>query len=301
MTIRGLLKGLWAFCSYLFVPQRGLRKDNKEMGIKELTEYFEHIRYQIVYYPSDMSTPLPVGVDSGFMLDYKGEVLFVTADHVVNTHDREVRIIDKNAFIQTNNIAKNEQGMYYVELVTLSNVVFCSHLKVDMNTGNVTELPLFDGAFVLMNDFMKNVQYRTNECSLNGAIVPVGEKKLHLDSSCICEPSNDDEYFVFGRVRFAYDQADNGQVLLRSQLISHDGLKYVREDGNYYVLKYSQHVVVDDWKGLSGSPVLNHQGGLIGIACKVSDVTNEVWVKKIQSMLPLFDAEILTSKINAKN
>ena len=57
------------------------------MDVKELTEYFEHIRYQIVYYPADMSTNLPLGVGSGFMLDYKGEQLFVTADHVVNTHD----------------------------------------------------------------------------------------------------------------------------------------------------------------------------------------------------------------------
>lgn len=25
------------------------------MSIKELTEFFEHIRYQVVYYPADMS------------------------------------------------------------------------------------------------------------------------------------------------------------------------------------------------------------------------------------------------------
>jgi hypothetical protein len=54
--------------------------------------------------------------------------------------------------------------------------------------------------------------------------------------------------------------------------------------------------VLAEWKGLSGSPVINHQGGLIGIACAVSSKTDEVWVKKIQCMLPLFDAEILTNK-----
>ena len=166
-----------------------------------------------------------------------------------------------------------------------------------MNTGNVTELPLFDGAFALMNDFQKNAKYITNECSVNGATVKTGEKKLHLDEGCISEADKNDDYFVFGRVRFEYDKAANGQVLLRSRFISHDGLKYVRDDGNYYVLKYSQPVVVDDWKGLSGSPVLNHNGNLIGIACKVSPVNDEIWVKKIQCMLPLFDAEILTNQL----
>ena len=268
------------------------------MSIKELTEFFEHIRYQVVYYPADMSTPLPTGVGSGFMLDYKGEVLFVTADHVVNTHDNGVRKIDRNAFIQTNNIVINENGQFYVELITLSSVVFCTHYKVDMNTGSVKELPLFDGAFAVMNDFQKKAKYITNECIVNGATVKTGEKKLHLDESCITDADKNDDYFVFGRVRFEYDQTDNGQVILRSRFISHDGLKYVRDDGNYYVLKYSQPVVVDDWKGLSGSPVLNHNGNLIGIACKVSSVSDEVWVKKIQCMLPLFDAEIMTSRIN---
>ena len=32
--------------------------------------------------------------------------------------------------------------------------------------------------------------------------------------------------------------------------------------------------------------------------CKVSSVSDEAWVKKIQCMLPLFDAEIMTSRIN---
>lgn len=268
------------------------------MDIKELTEYFEHIRYQVVYYPADMSNTLPVGVGSGFMLDYKNEQFFVTADHVVNTHDKGIRKVDRNAFIQTNNIAQDANGRYYAVLVSLSGVVFSTHFKIDVNTGNVTELPLFDGAFVLMNSFQKNANYITNECSLNGAQVVYGEKKRHLDSSCICEANKDDEYFVFGRVRFEYKKGEKEQVVLYSQLISHDGLKYVRDEENYYVLKYSLPVVVDDWRGLSGSPVLNHQGGLIGIACKVNSTSDEVWVKKIECMLPLFDAEILTSKMD---
>lgn len=268
------------------------------MDVKELTEYFEHIRYQIVYYPADMSTSLPVGVGSGFMLDYKGEQLFVTADHVVNTHDSGIRKVDKNAFIQTNIISRDEQGHYYAVLVPLSGVVFSSHFKIDVKTGNITEFPLFDGAFVLMNDFQKTANYITNECTLNDAHVAYGEKKLHLDYSSICGANKDDEYFVYGRVRFEYKKGENDQVVLFSQLISHDGLKYVRDEGNYHVLRYSVPVIVDDWKGLSGSPVLNHQGGFIGIACAVSDKTNEVWVKKIQCMLPLFDAEIMTSKMN---
>ena len=265
------------------------------MNLKELTEYFEHIRYQIVSSPVNGTSVLPTGVGSGFILDYKGESFFVTADHVVNTHDNGIRRVDKNAFIQTNNIGQDANGRYYTELVTLGGIVFCTHLKVNMNTGSVTELPLFDGAFLMMNDFQKKVNYITNECKLNGAQVALGEKKKHLDSSCICVADKDEDYFVFGRVKPKFVLDPSGQIVMQSALISHDGLKYVRDDGNYYVLKYSKPVVLAEWKGLSGSPVINHQGGLIGIACAVSSKTDEVWVKKIQCMLPLFDAEILTN------
>lgn len=297
--IKAVLKGLWQFVSFVIVPQKSRNNGKtKYMELKEITEFFEHIRYQIVSSPANGTAVLPTGVGSGFILDYKGESFFVTADHVVNTHDNGIRKIDRNAFIQTNNIGQDENGHYYAELVTMGGIVFCSHLKVDMNTGNVTELPLFDGAFLMMNDFQKKANYITSECNLNGAQVAAGEKKMHLDSNCICVANKDDDYFVFGRVHHKYVKGANAQVFMCSDFISHDGLKYVRDDGNYYVLKYSQPVVVDDWKGLSGSPVLNHNGNLIGIACKVCSVSDEVWVKKIQCMLPLFDAEIMTSRIN---
>lgn len=270
------------------------------MTTKELIEYFEHIRYQIVCYPAIGTPVLPTSVGSGFMLDYKGETLFVTADHVVNTHDKQVRRLDKYAAIQTNFISLDEKGQYGSILVTLGGIVFCTQLKVDFSSGAVTELPLFDGAFVLMNDFQKTAKYVTNEIELDGVHISIGEPKKHLDEACICTAKPDDEYFVYGRVRFKYLKGENGQIFLASQLIYHDGLKYDHNDGNYYVLKYPKPIVVDDWKGLSGSPVINHDGGLIGIACKVSDVTNEVWVKKIQAMMPLFDAEIMTQKLNAQ-
>jgi len=293
-----VLKTLWQFCRYVFVPQKNRNNGKtKYMELKEITEFFEHIRYQIVSSPANGTAVLPTGVGSGFILDYKGESFFVTADHVVNTHDNGIRKIDRNAFIQTNNIGQDENGHYYAELVTMGGIVFCSHLKVDMNTGNVTELPLFDGAFLMMNDFQKKANYITNECNLNGAQVAAGEKKMHLDSNCICVANKDDDYFVFGRVHHKYIKGANAQVFMCSDFISHDGLKYVRDDGNYYVLKYQKPVVVVDWKGLSGSPVINHDGGLIGIACAVSSTTEEVWVKKIQCMLPLFDAEILTNQL----
>lgn len=269
------------------------------MKTKELIAFFEHIRYQIVCYPAVGTPVLPASVGSGFMLDYKGETLFVTADHVVNTHDKQVRRLDKYAAIQTNFIALDENGQYGSILVTLGGIVFCTHFKVDMNTGQVTELPLFDGAFVVMNDFQKNAKYVTNEIELDGVHINAGESKTRLDESCICKANPDDEYFAYGRVRFNYVQGSNGQIFLASQLIYHDGLKYVHDEGNYYVLKYPKHVVVEDWKGLSGSPVINHDGGLIGIACAVNDVTDEIWVKKIQAMMPLFDAEIMTGKMNA--
>lgn len=269
------------------------------MNQGELVEYFEHLRYQIVCFPSDGSSVLPKSIGSGFMLDYNGHTFFMTADHVVNTHNNGVRHIEtRNVYISTNQIAWTPQGQWNTVLIPVADFMYFNEFRVDEQTGDITTCPLFDGTFSMLKEWQVNAVYVTCEVKEYGANVNMGERKVHMLDSSISSPRVDAEYCVFGRVRPNF-QLDNNVQVLNTQKIFHDGLKFEREEDNYYVLKCPYPVVVADWKGLSGSAVIDHEGALIGIACKVSSFTDEIWVKKIQRMMPLLDAAILSKTISA--
>lgn len=266
----------------------------------ELIEHFEHIRYQIVGFEIDTKSPLPTSVGSGFILEHNGEYIFVTADHVANTHDNGVRILNKNICIQTNRCKQDANGIWSVELVPLGGITFMSSYKVDIDKGIVSEQPLFDAAFVVLNGSAKSACYVTLEINLNGAHVNCGDAKSRITSDHIIEAKAEDIYSVFGRVQFKLEKSGNQNLLLSTPMF-HTNLKYICDQGDYYVLKYDKPVIVDEWKGLSGSPVINTDGELIGIACSVNDIQNLVFVKKMKRVLTLIDADILTSQINKQN
>lgn len=270
------------------------------MNEVELIEHFEHIRYQIVGFKIGTMSPLPTSVGSGFILEHKGEYIFVTADHVANTHDNGVRLLNKNICIQTNRCKQDANGIWNVELVPLGGITFMSSYKVDIEKGMVSEQPLFDAAFVVLKGTAKNASYVTLEINLNDAHVNCGDAKARITSDHIIEAKAEDAYSVFGRVQFKLEKSGDQNILL-STPIFHTNLKYIGDQEDYYVLKYDKPVIVDEWKGLSGSPVINKDGELIGIACSVDDIQNLIFVKKMKRVLTLIDADILTSQINKQN
>lgn len=270
------------------------------MTNQELISLFEHIRYQIVVFPKDTTSPLPQSVGSGFMLDYKGLTFFVTADHVVNTHDNGVRKIKDNMIAISTNIPVIEDERLQTMMIPIGGFYFFDQLKVDVDKGTIDNMPLFDAAFSILQDWQINTECITCEVKIEGANVSIGEKKIHIKDTDIISANNEDVYSVFGRVRFSLVEI-NGTVVLNSQQTFKTGLKLVGEDDsqNYYILQYPDEVIYEDWAGLSGSAVLNQDGKLIGIACSVSTSGNRwVWVKKIQRVLPLMDAAILENNNN---
>ena len=270
------------------------------MTDQELISLFEHIRYQVVVFPKDAISPLPQSVGSGFMLDHNGKTFFVTADHVVNTHDHGVRKIEDNMIAISTNKITEVDGRFQTVLIPIGGIYFFDQLKVDIDKGTIENMPLFDAAFSILQDWQINTECITCEVGIEGANVPMGDRKIHLKDADIINANNEDVYSVFGRVKFSLVEI-NGTVVLNSQQTFKTGLKLVGEDDsqNYYILQYPDEVIYEDWAGLSGSAVLNQDGKLIGIACSVSTSGNRwIMVKKIQRVLPLMDATIIENNNN---
>ena len=274
------------------------------MTKQELISLFEHIRYQIVVFPKDTASPMPQSVGSGFMLDYKGKTFFVTADHVVNTHDKGVRKIKDSTITISTNKPFLKDGKLQTLMIPIGGFYFFDQFKVDIDEGDINNIPLFDAAFSMLHEWQINTECITCEVKIEGANVPAGEKKIHLkEEADTIEANKEDIYSVFGRVKFSRSRIGNTEVL-NSQQTFKDNLKLVGEDPtqNYYILQSPNPVIYEEWAGLSGSAVLNQDGKLIGIACAVETSGQRlIYVKKIQRLLPLMDAAMLNEQLQDEN
>lgn len=266
------------------------------MTQKELIEYFEHVRYQVAGFKKGEMLTFPSFSGSGFLLSHKGHTVFVTAGHIASTFNNGVIVYDRVIALQTNTIIKNP-STHVAEgciLVTLSGLTTTSVFKIDTNTGSVSTEKPYEVAVKVFNEERKKAPFVTQEVDLLGAHVPYGEPKKALSSNDIVVAYSSDTYSVYGRVKLFFENNSN---VLQSTIVFHTGLRLLYETDDMYVLQYGSPVLLSEWKGLSGSPVLNQDGKLIGMACSVDPFTNTLSVMKMRRIIPLIEAEILSSQI----
>lgn len=205
---------------------------------------------------------------------------FLTADHVVNTHDNGRRLINSARMIaiQTNVISGNSSAV-----IPLGGFNYFSKFKLE--EGTLTDEELIDAAYCeLTADNMNNI----NTCCKT--VIPdisVNEEKLHIPSDSITSANPEDTYSTYGFVKSVL-VSSHGTVQLKSFPKFHTGLKFVCEKEQYYELKYPK-VNDEEWHGISGAPVLNQDGKLIGILCAGDSENNILYVKTIQSVIDLIN------------
>ena len=263
------------------------------MTKKELVEYFEHVRYQVACFLRNQKSQLPQFSGSGFILYFEGHKIFVTAGHVATSHHDGDFSDDKLITIQTNSIYKHkETGKAGCVLLTVGGVVSATAHKVDIATGNIRMIGVVDVSFAQLDSTRANAPFVTQRISIEGANVQYGEPKQYISYDNVIEVNHEDEYSVFGRVHLSFGNC-NGQYIQNSELIFHTGLRYSGTIQDMVVLKYDKPIIVADWKGLSGSPVLNQDGKLIGVACSVDPIANTLHIMPIQKIKPLIQSELL--------
>lgn len=271
-------------------------KSEEGMTETQLIEYFEHVRYQVAGFKKGDFFTLPTFSGSGFLLSHKGYTVFVTAGHVASTFNNCVIVYDRDITIQTNTIIKNPfthlaEGCI---LVSLSGLTTTSVFKVDTNTGSLSTEKPFEVAVKVLDEERKNAPFVTQEVNFLGAHVPYGEPKMALSSNDIVVANSSDTYSVYGRIKLFFEKNSN---VLQSTIVFHTGLRLLYETDDMYVLQYGSPVLLSEWKGLSGSPVLNQDGKLIGMACSVDPFTNTLSVMKMIRIVPLIEADIQSSQI----
>ncbi|MCK6648202.1 MAG: hypothetical protein L6Q66_00975 [Bacteroidia bacterium] len=261
-----------------------------------LTEILVKTTYQITISKEPTFTSQPIAWGAGFFVHYKENVFFITADHNIHIEDHKLneRTGVDNYLGVLNNISDRNTisslitpigGFYYMQRFDVSKEDLNPQL-IDVAISMVTN-KIFEAAFLTDED-IKDVD--------GSSMVSPNEQKLEFLEEHIIEPSVDDAYFIYGKIKPHF----KGLILHRSQTFIND-LKYVGKYGDYILLNTKETITdYEDWAGLSGSPVINQEGKCIGVLCSVNEGTRSVFVKPFNKIRIFLDTIILQEKLNNK-
>lgn len=273
----------------------------------DLRELLVKSRFQVVVRPQETTLGLPSGVGSGFMLNYRGRVFFITADHVVHVDDYQRTPFrhgkDYDAYILNNVIRNNHEGNPETMETCLGGLYYFDEGSVDC--GGLANFAPVDVAFRELTAEQVGYPYLTPEVNFaDGFRVPAGSQKIVFSEDVITDPSDNDMYFVLGKVKFSFIQPDDAAYsVLNYEITLKEGLHYVATNGDFYKLSTEEQKPprYEEWGGLSGSPVLNGEGQIIGVLCSISTIDNHVFVMNIRKVLQLIDYTIQVNHLEQGN
>lgn len=256
------------------------------MHIKSVYEFAWLTTQQIVV-TSDKDGHQIKGFGSGFFFQYRDYLFLVTADHVSHPDDFDVGMrMGKDDFVWVFNNKNSTKEL--ATLITPIGGIF-SFDKCDITDKLSFIIPdMKDISFAILPNSFK-YPFLTHELRAEEQIiVPAGEEKIIISSKCVTELRDTDYCLIEGCVQWDI----KGARFFRCNAI-HQDLSLEGTDSNgYYVLKHSGPVVYKDWAGLSGGPVFNDKGRLVGMAIEVNDKKDTVTVVPMKKITELMDYAI---------
>ena len=271
-----------------------------------LTELMALAGIQVVTSPSNGDLTNPKDIGTGFLLHHKGEIFFVTVRHVVNSEikgsNNQLIDDDKKLAIITNRYRFNEKGMKEGELYSLGGFYTFEFFNLLHTTTDVERVEV---AFSLIEkNKLKDIKIQTagvKNYETGEIIVDAGQDKIILDSGIKVVPSENDLYYCSGFVQAHWEELATSEKVLAYRYIFHNDMKFDRIDGDFIVLKTTEYASKHNWGGLSGSPVINQDGGLIGVLNGGKDGTHEIYVLSMDKILMLMDNVLKIETLNRIN
>lgn len=263
--------------------------------------YFDFIwrkNYQVVVAPPgsrDFTNPTYCGC--GFVVRYKDYNFFITADHVIHGEHFEADERDAKDNVVGVLLCKNDMECYASLTVPLGGIYDFTKYQLPKSKDDLVFPELVDVAFCKVDEKLNACV--TTELSIDDEIiVSAGEPKGYIPTEMFLEhPSKDKLYVVAGIILRVHQ---NG-IRFSPLNAVYCGLEYVETIDNLFHLEYPQIIDYQQWAGLSGSPVFNNEGKLLGMLLRVEDGGHAVWVKPISEIVKLLDCSLSIEKLNLDN
>lgn len=254
------------------------------------SQYFELVKLQSLVYcqlyiflPEDKELLNPVGFGSGFLADYKGRPFLVTADHVLHLDDyesTEVRTGNEYIIAIINNV-NNLDGNISTVLTPLSGFYYAEQINIKDRKED-----LIDISVCLLKEINFQHPFLTHEISIEGNIIqPAGIEKMFYNTSHFTEPTDKQKYSMYGVVR-------NDIVGIRGTRTNalYSNISYNGVAGNYFVFEYPDEIIEDNWVGISGAPIFDYEGNIVGVGHRV--LGNGIWITPIKYAIMLMNLAI---------
>lgn len=275
--------------------------EQKPMSLLEL---LTRTKLQIFTYEQETmkKNAYPNGMGSGFFFLHKDRMMLVTADHVCHPFDHEPgrtqRVFeDKDVALVNNWVEKDANGVDMPILTPVGGFYYFDKFKVDIDKGIVGDFKPFDATFAILGKARFQKPFKNEGLQVvNGPTIPAGLDMIPIPTDAVVEPEENDRYICYGHTNFGL--AEDG-VHLKWDTTIHEEMKYKCDCGDYYVLTPSEAIVNKDWEGISGAPVLNQKGGLLGILCGGDPVHNDIYVLNMKKVLSLIDTTLRIEEIEA--
>lgn len=269
-----------------------------------LMELLNRTRLQLFTYEiGTMKNSYPNGAGSGFFLKHKDKVFLVTADHVCHPFDHTPNVIqraykDKDVGIVNNYVEKDKNGVEMSIITPVGGFYYFDKFKFTPDKGFEDYKP-FDTTFAILSKDGSHYPFKNEGFRfLDGSIIEAGLNVIVIPSETIITPATEDRYIVYGHTN--HRLADDGVHLAWDTTI-HDEMNYFGDNGDYYVLTPAEPIINNKWEGISGAPVLNQKGCLLGILCGGIPARNEIHVMKMNAVLSLMESTLTIEEIEARN
>ncbi|MDH6310021.1 hypothetical protein M2451_002911 [Dysgonomonas sp. PFB1-18] len=263
-------------------------QESKQIPLTEVlvkTTYFTQSTH-----PSDTECSRPMYFGCGFMIRYKDETFFVTADHNLHPedYDNETKVMKRTWVDYTisifNNVKPVEQPLSTV-ITPLGGFFYMEKYDI-MKPKDLPEL--MDVCVCMMKPINFTYPFLTDEVVFSEHTINVGEQKFCFIEDMMEEPRENMMYFVFGKIN-----AETKGIRIHSENTLKENLRYICKSGDFYLLETPDIVVYEEWAGLSGSPVISEEGNCIGVLCSVLPEKKIICVMSIEKVKMLLDLAIL--------
>lgn len=250
-----------------------------------IIESFDRIiRSSVQVFLVNPDRPQPEGFGSGCILQYNGNKYLLSVRHVTD-YDLTTTLETNLPPDRTTTPIKPVGGLLYFDQIKLGENFTPKELLEELDKGG-------DKLDITFGKIQEPLELLQKEIDFGAFKIEAG-KKLILEETNITTPSKNDIYGFYGNVRHSY----NGLYLqYLPELKNH--LTYHRTTGNFHVF-LSPQIIKDkyDYKGCSGAPILDSNGNVVALACKVKVDSKLIYGFSVQECMRLLKISIETKQL----
>jgi hypothetical protein len=245
------------------------------MTVEELT-----IKSSIQIYQADKKIMKPEGFGTGCIVKYLGHTLLLSVSHVTNDDGL-------TTFLETNLPPKDNT----TPLKPIGGLVYYDVFKVteDVDLSDFENLIKNNGERIDITFAKLTEQFELKQPAMDFGCFQIEEgDKLMLNLDYATFPDKENIYSFYGKVRPKY----RGIHLEMTPALKH-GLKFHRTNG-YFHMFLAPEIIKDkeDYEGCSGAPILDSEGRVVALACKIVENTKIVYGFSIQECMKLIKLTI---------